>query len=70
MAGANRGKIERKEEEFLVKWQLPGTLDVATAKRQINTLLGELMASFEDVPLLTIRNVSGGSTRTTTTSHS
>ena len=52
MAGSNRGKIDQKEDEFLVKWQLPGNLDVATAKKQITTLLGELMASFTDVTFI------------------
>ena len=52
MAGTTRGKIDRQEDDFLVKWQLPGNLDVATAKKQITTLLGELMSSFNDVTLI------------------
>jgi hypothetical protein len=52
MAGTIRGKTNQQEEDFLVKWQLPGNLDAVTAKRQITTLLGELMSSFNDVTFI------------------
>jgi hypothetical protein len=49
MAGSNRMKIDRPEEEFLVKWQMPGTLDVSSAKKVLIHLLAELMTTFHDV---------------------
>lgn len=45
-AGSNRKKIEAEEREMLVKWQLPGTNDSTTTKRQLTNLLANLMIAF------------------------
>lgn len=45
-AGKNRIRNGEVEQEFLVKWQLPGTADHQAAKNQLHQLLSELLASF------------------------
>lgn len=45
-AGKNRGKIHSKEREILVKWQMAGTSDLPTTKRQLLGLLATLMMAF------------------------
>ena len=43
MAGVNRRKNSGVEEEKLVKWQLPGEHDIASAKRILIQLLNDLI---------------------------
>ena len=47
-AGSNRERNDAPEEEKLVKWQLPGNLDIAAAKRQLSRLLATLLIAFPD----------------------
>ena len=47
-AGINRTTITAKEQEIYVKWQLPGTADLASTKRQICSLLATLLIGFPD----------------------
>ena len=45
-------KIDREEHEFSVKWQLPGNLDVSSAKKVLINLIAELLTSFNDVTVI------------------
>ena len=45
-AGSNRERIQAEEREILVKWQLRSTNDITSTKRQLSTLLGNLMIAF------------------------
>ena len=48
MAGSNRNKNEQEESEIMVKWQMPGNLDSAAAKKQLNQLLAELLLCYPE----------------------
>jgi hypothetical protein len=48
LAGSNREQNEGQEEEILVKWQMPGTLDLPAAKRQLISLLATLMMAYPE----------------------
>lgn len=45
-AGSNRSKNEAVEQEIKVKWQMPGKIDLPTAKKQILQLLTTLLVAF------------------------
>ena len=47
-AGPNRGRNGGPEAELLVKWQIPGNVDLGNAKRQLHQLLATLMVAFPD----------------------
>ena len=47
-AGPNRGRNGGPEAEILVKWQIPGNVDISNAKRQLHQLLATLMIAFPD----------------------
>ena len=49
MAGQNREKMQREEQEILVKWQLPGNHDSVSAKKLLTRLIAELLMCFPDV---------------------
>ena len=42
-AGRNRERNGGREEEFLVKWQIPGNHDNIAAKRLLNQIISELL---------------------------
>ncbi len=46
VAGSNPERNDGQEEEILVKWQMPGKLDLVAAKRQLNQLLATLMIAY------------------------
>ena len=53
MAGANRRRNSGLEEEKLIKWQLPGDHDIASAKRVLIQLLNDLvMTHTNDVTII------------------
>ena len=45
-AGSNRESNDGQETEFLVKWQVPGTDDVAAAKRKLIQAITTLLVAF------------------------
>ena len=47
-AGANRNQIPHQEEEILVKWQMAGNLDIASAKRQLTQVMATLLMAFPE----------------------
>ena len=47
-AGSNRSRNDAVEQEICVKWQLPGKIDQAAAKRQLVQLLTTLLISFPE----------------------
>ena len=45
-AGSNRSRNDAVEQEFNVKWQMPGKIDLTTAKKQLLHLLTTLLVAF------------------------
>lgn len=57
MAGSNRDSKEQEMTEILVKWQLPGTMVLPDAKKQLIALLAELLMCYpEDTTLVDTRS--------------
>ena len=51
-AGSNRGKNDEVEREICVKWQLPGTSDMSTAKKDLYELLVNLLTEYPNQIIL------------------
>ena len=45
-AGSNRSRNDAVEQEIKVKWQVPGNVDLPTAKKQLVTALTVLLTTF------------------------